>query len=247
MADVGGEILSVRESPRRVSRRWLLCFGIGLTALAAMYLLGQYTLRAWMAWKLPDDAPRIAFSTDDTWMNLLGISDSTYQQAFARAGGRLVPLSQAEYTPGGIHALIDDNKIDGILLTGGGDVDPTLYGGDPDSAVQVDRARDDFEIALIKAALRKDIPILGICRGCQILNVANGGALINLCEDATRSEAHFNFSGHAAEITLGSRLAKALQETRLENVYSFHGQAVGRPGESIAVVARGPSGIIEAI
>jgi putative glutamine amidotransferase len=156
-------------------------------------------------------------------------------------------LSLEEVTPGRAEALLDANEIEGILLTGGGDVDPTLYGGDPDSAIQVNRARDEFEIALIKAALRKNIPILGICRGCQILNVANGGDLVNLRDDAKQKESHFNFSGHKTDITLGSRLAEALQETHLENVYSFHGQAVDRPGKGIAVVARGPGGVVEAI
>lgn len=204
----------------------------------------------WRHAVVPDDAPHIAMSLDDTWLNDLGITRATYEQALARAGGKLFSLSpedvgEAPVAPGRIREILAG--MDALLLTGGGDVDPGLYGGAREDATGVSRARDDFEIALIREARRRRLPILGICRGCQILNVAHGGTLRNLrSEDALR-EMHFNFDGHAVALEPESALAGIVETNHLESVESFHGQAVGTPGQEVRVVARSDDGVIEAI
>jgi putative glutamine amidotransferase len=134
-----------------------------------------------------------------------------------------------------------------MLLPGGGDVDPDLYGGDPNATMLVHRLRDDFEIALINAAREKGLPILGICRGCQIINVALGGTVRNLRLEPEIKKQHFVLNGHPVDIRPGSELTNILGVTRLEKVISLHGNAVGEPAPGVRVAATGPGGVIEAI
>jgi len=107
--------------------------------------------------------------------------------------------------------------------------------------------RDDFEIELIRAAARRDLPILGICRGCQILNVAFGGTLRNLRNEEVLNKTHLTLSGHSVELVPESRLADILGVTHLEDVISLHGQAVDRPGEGVTIVGTGDGGVAEAV
>lgn len=239
---------NLRGTRRIHIRRWLAWIGVALVLLSALYGLSQFALLIWQD-RLPDDAPRIAFSVDETWLVESGIMTSSYEQAFARAGGRLVWFepADADGDPSRVAALLDERNIDGVLLSGGGDVDPALYGGDPDRATEVNRQRDDFEIALIKAAGTRGLPILGICRGCQILNVALGGTLRDLRGDEALEASHFSFSGHAVTLDADSTLADALGVTQLDDVYSFHGQAVDEPGPSARIVATAEDGVAEAI
>jgi putative glutamine amidotransferase len=111
----------------------------------------------------------------------------------------------------------------------------------------VHRLRDDFEIALIHAARKRGLPILGICRGCQILNVALGGTVRNLREEPDVKGQHFDLSGHAVELAPDSTLAEILGVTALPKVVSLHGQAVGTLGEGVRIAATGPGGTVEAI
>ncbi len=142
------------------------------------------------------------------------------------------------------------DQIDGLLLTGGGDIDPRLYGGNPDNGQLVDRVRDDFEIALIRGALEREMPILGICRGIQILNVAQGGTLKTLRNDAERSKRHgiglSSMSAHDVTISPDSQLARLLQPGD-RAVNSFHGQAVDKVADGLTVVATAEDGAIGAI
>ena len=136
------------------------------------------------------------------------------------------------------------------MLAGGGDVDPELYGGDPGGAKLVDRARDDFELALIRGALKRDMPILGICRGIQILNVAQGGALRSLRDDPRLAENHGigldSFDAHEVTIVEGSKLAELLGAGRHE-ANSFHAQAVGTIGTGLVPAATAEDGVVEAL
>ena len=236
-----------RSSPRR-KRRFLLLVFILLTAGVAAYLIFWGGLRLWNA-SLPEDAPRIAMTPDDGWIARLGFTALTYDQIFSRAGGRLIKLEVPE-EPGALEPAEIRKRLDGmeaLLLSGGGDVDPELYGGDPGVAELVNRKRDDFEIALIREARVKKIPILGICRGAQILNVAFGGELIDLDSDKELKEIHFGIKGHPIEIEKGSLLSKLMRPGRIENVKSYHRQAVGRLGEGVRAVARSPEGTVEAV
>ncbi len=111
----------------------------------------------------------------------------------------------------------------------------------------IHRLRDDFEIALIHAAKRRGLPILGICRGCQILNVALGGKLRNLRKEDNVKGRHLSLKRHSVEITPKSNLAEILGVTNLSKVISLHGQAVGTLGRGVRIAATGPGEVIEAI
>jgi putative glutamine amidotransferase len=150
-------------------------------------------------------------------------------------------------------------RVDALVVTGGQDVDPGLWGGPPPlpnatggQTLAIDRRRDDYEIALIRHAITRAIPVLGICRGLQVLNVARGGTLIpHLNEQEIR---HYSLAEvpdrrpereHAVEFTAGS-VAADLYGSR-SRVNSWHHQAVDRPGDGIVVTGRAPDGVVEAV
>ncbi len=239
---------NLEPSPDAPRRCWPRRLALALGALALVYFLGYRVLvpmgvDRWMQYRLPADAPRIAFSPNDTWLEELGANEA-YKISLTRAGGRLVEIQHGDTgaNPQRIAAWLEQNKIDGVLLAGGGDVDPHLYGGDPSQASSVNRARDDFEIALIQVAEKKRLPILGICRGCQILNVAHSGTLQKL-----KGDRHFDVSGHPADLAGGSRLSQIMDTTHLSRVGSYHRQAARELGHNLRVSATGPDGVIEAI
>ncbi len=168
------------------------------------------------------------------------------------AGGRLIKLrpdaaGKSKVNPQAVEILLEKEQIDGILLTGGGDVDPKLYGGDPNTTMLVHRLRDDFEIALIRAARERGLPMLGICRGCQILNIALGGTLRNLRKEQDVKDHHLVLSGHPVDLEPGSMLAETLGVRHLTKVVSLHGNAVGEPAPGVRIAATGCGSVIEAI
>jgi len=145
-------------------------------------------------------------------------------------------------------------KIDGLLLSGGGDVNPNFFGARPDGSEPADNARDRMEIAAARMAVRHTMPVLAICRGIQVLNVALGGDLI---QDIPRVDCgerkHLNHRdpqntlSHAIRIEPGSLLARLLRAQR-PKVNSRHHQAVGpRLAKGLLVTARSTDGIIEAV
>jgi putative glutamine amidotransferase len=238
--------------PGKPLRRWLGCIVIALAVLVGSYVLFRLIYPVWIHARLPTDAPRIAFSLDNTLLGRLGITDATYERVMTEAGGRLITLRPdaagvAEVNPEAVKALLEEEHIDGVLLTGGGDVDPNVYGGEPDGTARVHRLRDDFEIALIHAARERGLPVLGICRGCQILNVALGGTIRNLRREETVKGYHLVLTGHAVDLVPDSKLAETLGVTGLTKVVSLHGQAVGEPGPGVRIAATGPGSVVEAI
>ncbi len=240
------------KAPKNRLRRWLLRIAVLLAIPIFAYLLFRVVYPVWIEKTLPLDAPRIAFSLDNSLIGQLGITDATYQRVMTSAGGRLIALrpdmaGDSEVDPNAVDRLLDELQIVGVLLTGGGDVDPNVYGGDPNATSRINRLRDDFEIALIHAARRRGLPILGICRGCQILNVAMGGRIRNLrTEDAPESR-HLLLAGHPVDLTVDSELAKLLGVTHLDKVISLHGQAAVEPGPAVTIAATGPGNVVEAI
>ncbi|MFC1783329.1 gamma-glutamyl-gamma-aminobutyrate hydrolase family protein [Planctomycetota bacterium] len=232
--------------------RWLRRLGIALALLIGIYVLFRLIYPVWINTRLPADAPRIAFSLDNSLLGQIGITNATYQQVMTEAGGRLIELrpnaaGDPLVDPEAVKALLEEEEIDGVLLTGGGDVDPKLYGGDPDSTLLVHRLRDDFEIALIRSARDRGLPILGICRGCQIINVALGGTLRNLRNEKDIKGYHLVLTGHAVDLAPDTKLAETLGIAHLTKVVSLHGNAVGAPAPQVRIAATGPAGVIEAI
>ena len=191
----------------------------------------------------PEGGPRIGLSMASNFV----VQRPLYEDALARAGGRAVLITPTDDQTR-IGAMLDE--IDALLLSGGDDVDPATYGGDPDDAGRTDRRRDEFEVQLIRAALDRDLPILGICRGIQILNVAHGGSIRNLRADQVLSEHHGidvdSFTAHEVTVAAGTHLAGAIG-SGVHGVNSFHGQAVGRVGEGLRVCATADDGVIEGL
>ena len=232
-------------------KRWLRRIAIALVVLIGAFVLFRLIYPVWTNSRVPADAPRIAFSLDNTALGYVGITDTPYQRVMRASGGRLVALrpnaAGDPVDPNAVKTLLEEERIDGLLLPGGGDVDPNLYGGDPNATMLVHRLRDDFEIALIRAARAKGLPILGICRGCQLINVAMGGRVRNLRLEPEMKKQHFVLRGHAVDLAPDSELANIFGVTRLEKVVSIHGNCVAELAPGVRVAATGPGDTIEAI
>jgi putative glutamine amidotransferase len=177
---------------------------------------------------------------------------AAYHAAITAAGGVTMPLApdaRVAERPG----LVLD-VLDGLMLIGGADVDPSRYGADRDPATErTYPLRDDFEIALVRGAVERDLPVLGICRGMQIINVALGGTLVQDLSEPDGSLAHrrrlgrFDGTEHDADVDVGSLAHRATGERR-HTIHCHHHQSVGRIGEGLVVSARAcGDGVVEAI
>lgn len=178
----------------------------------------------------------------------------TYMRAVEAAGG--IPLVMPPLESEAIEALLD--RIDGICLSGGPDIDPANYGAEPHPKLgPTEPPLDRFELAVARAADARGIPILAICRGTQALNVSRGGTLHQHLPDLSEEIGHRQRNpadqpSHAIELEPGSRLHAALGADggRLDGtieVNSFHHQAIDRLGEGLEVVARASDETIEAV
>jgi putative glutamine amidotransferase len=168
-----------------------------------------------------------------------------YVEAVIKAGG--CPVILPVMDP--VLAVTAVARLDGLVLPGGGDVDPACYGqpAEPETGA-VDPQRDDWERACALAALDRDLPILAICRGAQVLNVALGGSLVQHVPAATGARhswaSRFGEAVHEVRIEPGSLLAEVVGAEEV-GTNSLHHQAVGRPGEGVRPVAWAPDGTVE--
>lgn len=237
--------------PKQRHRRQLRRIGLGFVILILLYVSFRIIYPIWIESQLPDDAPRIAFSLDNTLLGHIGVTDATYQRMMTVAGGRLIALrpdaAGETVTVDSVTKILEEKEIDGVLLTGGGDMDPAIFGGEPGDTMLVHRARDDFEMALVQAAKERGLPILGICRGCQVINVALGGTVRNLRKEKELNGSHLLLRGHPVQLEPNSVLKESLGIAQLEKVVSLHGQVVGEPGAGVRIAATGPRDVIEAI
>jgi putative glutamine amidotransferase len=178
-----------------------------------------------------------------------------YEESIRRAGGEPWVVESGLNAPADVM-----RRADGILLAGGGDVHPSHFGEVPHPTFDAaESGRDDYEIELIRLALERDLPLLAICRGIQVLNVARGGTLVQdipselpgTLEHKLAVPPHNAFDlAHEVWIerdTLLSRLAGELKSRDTVDVNSRHHQSVKVPGEGLVTTATAPDGVIEAI
>jgi putative glutamine amidotransferase len=183
-----------------------------------------------------------------------------YVASVRRAGGEpvLLPPGTADH-PIDVDALLD--RLDGVVLAGGGDLDPATYGGAAHETVYaLHEGRDRDELALARALVDRAVPTLAICRGSQVLNVALGGTVVPHLPDVVpgpdaggvlhrieppEPQAIATPTPHDVTVEPGSRVAEVMGATEVTPM-SWHHQAVDRLGEGLRVVARAPDGVVEA-
>ncbi len=180
------------------------------------------------------------------WVREAVLSPLTYTRAVERAGG--TPVILPPVPPDSVTRLIAG--LDGLVLTGGADINPALYEAEPHEQADVpDRRRDRFELALVRAAIEAGVPVLAIGRGLHVLNVARGGTLIQYLPDSV------GHSGHAADtakmrkhtVTLSpdSTLGQLLGAQAL--VPALHHQAINQAGDGLVTTAWADDQVIEAL
>lgn len=176
-----------------------------------------------------------------------------YLESVRRAGGEPIEIPVGSEPPEQVLA-----RVGGLMLTGGGDVDPSLYGEAPHTTFQAaEPGRDQAEIDLVRAAVAAGVPVLAICRGMQVLNVALGGTLVqDIPSQVTGALSHSvpeprHHVAHEVWVSKGSRLSTLLQEHMEDgetcHVNSRHHQSVGTVAPGFEVTATSPDGVIEAI
>ena len=178
-----------------------------------------------------DEGKRDAFS-----------SSQPYSRAVARAGG--VPVLVPPIKELSANAATVLQHFDGVLLPGGGDVDPARYGQEPDeeTVYGIVKAHDDLDIAVCHAAIELDLPMLALCRGMQVLNVALGGTLV---QDIANDD-HW-MREHTVNLTEGCKIAKVVGTTRLEHCHSVHHQGLDVLAPSLVGCGWADDGQLEAV
>jgi putative glutamine amidotransferase len=175
------------------------------------------------------------------------ISQRTYSLGAGDAGALPLILPTDEESARDPGQLLD--LLDALVLAGGADIDPGMYGAQAAAETQItNRERDEFEAALARGALERDLPVLGICRGMQLLNVACGGTLEqHIAEADLHLHTPGTFSDHDVRLEPGSLAARAVGRERVA-VRSHHHQGIGRLGEGLEITGWSePDGATEAI
>ena len=168
-----------------------------------------------------------------------------YVRMVEQAGGRPLVVPPSE---NGVEETLD--ALDGIVFSGGADLDPALYGASPHAATDTPRIdRDAGELALLRGALERDLPTLAVCRGSQLLNVARGGDIVQHLPEVVGDEKHKHlpgtFSDHGVEVGAGTRLSALVGERA--PVKSHHHQGFGRVGGGLVEAAWAEDGTLEGV
>lgn len=178
----------------------------------------------------------------DTWMSAQLVN---YAHAIARAGGIPVHVSREADAA----ALV--RRLDGLVCAGGLDIDPRLYGSVPSAKnTVIDPQSDRFEIGLVLEAIQADVPILGVCRGMELINVALGGTLIeDLPVGSGDSHSYLLYPPHERVHSVSFAPRSVLHGMYGDGIMvnSLHHQAVGEPGDGVTVVGRAGDGVPEAL
>jgi putative glutamine amidotransferase len=165
-----------------------------------------------------------------------------YVRAVERAGGRAVLVPPDD---DGIEEVLD--ALDGLIFSGGNDLTPESYGAEADPTTNgTNPARDSGELTLLRAALERDLPVLAICRGVEVLNVVRGGDLVQHLPDVVGHEEHRAVSGEFSEHGVRVDPSSRIEEVR-GPVKSHHHQGLGRIGEGLREVAWADDGVVEAV
>jgi putative glutamine amidotransferase len=169
------------------------------------------------------------------WTEEATLLPSSYARAVQRAGGLALILPPDPLLTERPAEILD--RLDGLVLTGGCDIDPASYGAERHAQTgSTSPERDEFELALARAALERDMPLLGVCRGMQLLNVALGGGIEQHLPDVVGHENHRHtpgaFADHQVRIEPGSLAARVVGRER-EAVKSHHHQAIEGIGEGL--------------
>ena len=179
------------------------------------------------------------------WDQEAALVPAAYVQAVQQAGGRAFLVPPAEDA---VEETLDG--LDGLVFSGGSDLDPELYGQEAhEETLGIVRDRDEAELALLEGALERDMPVLAICRGSQVLNVARGGDLLQHLPDVVGDEKHKHtpgvFADHDVDLIAGTRVQSLLGDRA--PVKSHHHQGFGRLGEGLRESARAVDGTVEAV
>ncbi len=183
------------------------------------------------------------------WDVSAAILPEVYLSAVSVAGGIAVLLPPQQFDAADVSRVLDG--LDGLIVTGGRDVEASRYGHEPHPAADPPSPiRDDWEDALLTAAIERGLPFLGICRGLQVLNVARGGTLHQHLPDLIGTT-RYNVGGgvfttNEVEVEPGTRLAELVGTDPLE-IKSYHHQAVDGVGEGLRVTARSDDGLVQAV
>ncbi len=177
------------------------------------------------------------------WEERAALLPYGYVEHVARAGGSPVILP-----PAGVPAAV---RLDGLILAGGGDIDPARYGAEPHPATgSVRKFRDEAEFALVDAALAARLPLLAICRGLEVLNVALGGTLHQHLPDVVGHTGHSPAPGRYGRMPVrlapGSRIAGILAAATVDCAH-YHHQAIDRLAPGLTVTGRAGDGVVEAV
>lgn len=179
------------------------------------------------------------------WTEDAAVVPLAYVRAVEHAGGRPLVVPPADE---GVDETLD--ALHGVIFSGGGDLDPVLYGATPHGETDDPKPwRDQAEMRMLEAALGRDMPVLAICRGSQLLNVARGGDLVQHLPEAVGHERHKHepgaYSDHDVKVAGDSRLGGLLGEHA--PVKSHHHQGMGRIGEGLREVAWAEDGVVEGL
>jgi putative glutamine amidotransferase len=209
-----------------------------MTSLTRRPLIG-ISGRRWPASRLAEYFPSSLHDAE------LDVHFTEYATAVAGAGGLPISLTR--------DAEVDDvvSRLDGVVISGGADVDPTFYGEAPEDGLgSIEPDRDAWELAVIQSALRQRVPLLGICRGAQLMNVAFGGTLVqHVGRDEGAGHPRFeedrSIAAHPIMTVPGSLAASLYGPTAQVN--SLHHQTLGRVGDGLVASGHADDGVIETV